>query len=400
MMARRPRIQLLANIPGWAFDFTARSVAARLADRFEFSVAYCSLEPELDPESFDLLYVFYWADTWYRRFGIERSKIIKEVASYRWGTEDFFGRISCDEFVERYLDDCDIVTTPSVSLQQLLVQRRPETYLRSNGYEPSLFDYWRRRSGPLRIGWVGNANDASKGLKDILIPACESRFHFEYSPGTWSRLRVSQFYNQIDVIAVASVAEGEPLPLIEALASGCFPVSTDVGLAPELIRSGFNGLIVERSPSAFRDAFAWCEANLEFVRRAGAFNVQLVRESRRWDDCAERFAEILTYALERRKGRAAKVPVRVPLPTGTAKDLREIADIGEFKIRLQSTPWPSRRSRMTRILGRVYWMLSDHRVHLLNWWSSSDPMETIKSVARRVLPRPVLLMLKRVLVSR
>ena len=67
---------------------------------------------------------------------------------------------------------------------------------------------------------------------------------------------MARFYNSIDVICVASTAEGDPLPLVEGMACGCFPVCVDVGIVPELVQSGVNGLIVDRTPAAFRAALS------------------------------------------------------------------------------------------------------------------------------------------------
>jgi hypothetical protein len=50
---------LLAGRPNWAFDFVARSLAARLADRYDLAIRYVGRQPKLDPLRTDLLYVFF-----------------------------------------------------------------------------------------------------------------------------------------------------------------------------------------------------------------------------------------------------------------------------------------------------------------------------------------------------
>src|SRR5262249_2064336 len=154
-----------------------------------------------------------------------------------------------------------------------------------------------RRWRALRIAWSGDPNDACKGLHDVLVPACAGRFAFEYTDGRRTLAEVAALYARSDVIAVASEAESQPLPLLEAMASGCFPVTTDGGVARELIRSGVNGLIVDRTQDAFARAFAWCEAHLDEVRRAGRLNAQLLAQERDWDRIALRYAEIFDAAL-------------------------------------------------------------------------------------------------------
>jgi hypothetical protein len=110
--------------------------------------------------------------------------------------------------------------------------------------------------------------------------------------------RMAEFYNQVDVLVSCSRHEGEPLTLIEAMACGCFPVCADIGIVPELIRDGENGLIVrDPGPEGFRAAFAWCAANLPQVRAAGRRNADEVGRSRAWSARAPDFAAVFTDTL-------------------------------------------------------------------------------------------------------
>ena len=47
-----------------------------------------------------------------------------------------------------------------------------------------------------------------------------------------------------DIYLMLSRLEGGPLPLIEAMGLGMWPICTPVGMAPEIIRHGHNGFIV------------------------------------------------------------------------------------------------------------------------------------------------------------
>src|SRR5207249_11745294 len=49
---------------------------------------------------------------------------------------------------------------------------------------------------------------------------------------------------------------------------------------PELVTHGVNGLVVHRSPPAFRAAFQWCVLNPAAVRRAGMENARVMAETR------------------------------------------------------------------------------------------------------------------------
>lgn len=353
MTTERPRILLLVDRRNWAFDFSARSIALRLEDRFDFSIRYVREEPDLSREHFDLLYVFFWGEDWYRRFRIPAHKIIKEVASYRWRYEPAYGRLTRERFRERYLDDCSVVVTASRALTELLSPIREDVFHCPKGVEPEVFCSTPAPTGPLKIGWAGNPKDECKGLYDILIPACGDRYQLIASSGRLSRCEVAQLYGRVDVLAVTSYAEGQPLPLIEGSSCGCFPVSTRVGIAPEIIENGFNGLLVERSVAAFDNAFQWCGARLQWLRSGRAENAANALALRSWDIWAERYAEIFEFALAKSRGRATSMPRTVLSSCDRATV--ELYDPGKRKV-----------------ASLDYWRQSDRRGRLTGWVRSKS----------------------------
>ena len=58
---------------------------------------------------------------------------------------------------------------------------------------------------------------------------------------------ISIFFSKIDVFVLSSIIEGQPLALLEAMASGLPCVATNVGGIPETIINGESGYIVEKS---------------------------------------------------------------------------------------------------------------------------------------------------------
>ena len=124
------------------------------------------------------------------------------------------------------------------------------------------------------------------------------------APGQISHSEMNAFYNQLDVFAVASRHEGEPLTLVEAMAAGCFPVCYDAGIVPELITHGENGLILkERSPEAFRKAFDWCQAHSEIVRAAGRTNAIKTAKLRNWSTTVDYFRNAFNDTIEYANGK-------------------------------------------------------------------------------------------------
>jgi len=137
-----------------------------------------------------------------------------------------------------------------------------------------------------------------KGVKDLLLPACGNNFTLLQAKGNLSTDEMVDFYNSIDVICISSIAEGTPLPLIEAMACGCFPVCCDVGIVPEIIQNEKNGLIVKRTPDAFREALNWCATHLDFIREAGLKNATLMQNEKSWEISANKFRDILHSILK------------------------------------------------------------------------------------------------------
>ena len=68
---------------------------------------------------------------------------------------------------------------------------------------------------------------------------------------------MAALFRSVDVVALPSYREGLPKGLIEASASGCALVTTDVPGCREVVRAGVDGLLVPaRDPAALADAIA------------------------------------------------------------------------------------------------------------------------------------------------
>ena len=55
--------------------------------------------------------------------------------------------------------------------------------------------------------------------------------------------KIAEYYRALDLYIVASRAEGGPKSILESMASGIPVVSSEVGMAPDAIRDGWNGLL-------------------------------------------------------------------------------------------------------------------------------------------------------------
>lgn len=52
-------------------------------------------------------------------------------------------------------------------------------------------------------------------------------------------------YNLIDIFISPSTLEGGPVPVLEAMLSNCFPITSKTGFCPDIIKHGYNGFLFE-----------------------------------------------------------------------------------------------------------------------------------------------------------
>jgi hypothetical protein len=289
------RIAIVPYLRGWSYASTAEALKRHLGDRLEITVVYQDELDRLAREPADLVVDMWWRGTARRKSGGKPT--IKQVSSHRW-QQRRSGSLNPHRLVIEHLRSTIGIVVPSLRLYRILDAADRDRRLRithtPKGFHPELLGDAGMRRGRLEIGWAGAASAADKNV-DLILKA-------------WPDLRVADrcltpsemgdFYNSFDVITVASDAEGDPRPLIEGMACGCFPVVVDVGIVPELVRHGENGLIVERTPQAFAAAFRWCHDNLDFVRTTGRRNAIEMLQSRTWAQVAPFWGDAFAAAID------------------------------------------------------------------------------------------------------
>lgn len=283
------RIALVPHTRDWSYDFTAKALVQHLGHRFDFEVFYGDTLGELAPSAFDLVVDFWWRGSLDRRFG---KRVVKQVSSHRWGREKY-GSLDAQALIDNHLRRSGAVLVPSVRLRDELAGA-PHVTLCPKGFHPEAFGDADERSGGLRVGWAGQPNAVDKRVP-MIVEACRDL----RVASTLTQAEMPYWYNSVDVITCASDAEGDPRPLIEGMSCGCFPVTVDVGIVPELVRHGENGLIVERTPQAFAAAFKWCRENIDQVRAAGRRNALEMLATRTWARVSHAWGAAFDAAIER-----------------------------------------------------------------------------------------------------
>lgn len=88
----------------------------------------------------------------------------------------------------------------------------------------------------LRVGWCGQPcyqKNLAGFMQSVVrnIPDCEPVINLRKHTNCLTQQEMVEWYNSIDVFVCTSIAEGGPLPILEAMACGRPVFSTDVGIA-------------------------------------------------------------------------------------------------------------------------------------------------------------------------
>jgi colanic acid/amylovoran biosynthesis glycosyltransferase len=104
-----------------------------------------------------------------------------------------------------------------------------------------------REGRDVRLRLVGDGPDRASLEDDVQRRGLERRVEFT---GALDADRVRELYGSASAFALASFAEGIPVVLMEAMASGLPCVTTRITGIPELIRDGVDGILVPPSDAA------------------------------------------------------------------------------------------------------------------------------------------------------
>jgi glycosyltransferase involved in cell wall biosynthesis len=105
-------------------------------------------------------------------------------------------------------------------------------------------DHLRKQNWRVRLRLIGDGPDRKELEQNVAARGLTNDVIFE---GWRNQDQVLAFYEQADIFALASFAEGVPVALMEAMAMEIPCVATRITGLPELIRDGVDGLLVTPS---------------------------------------------------------------------------------------------------------------------------------------------------------
>ena len=306
----KPKILVIVDVPGWALDRTAENVMARLKEHYHYEKVFNKDAVERIPKGgFDLLYITY--ETQFRDAGIQMRIPGKAVTGvrchFKW--DGGKGLPPSPEFIE-HLRQFAALNVPSRILHDIFKDLHPAVFQTPHGvdirvFKPRSNGPFSSPSGEMVLGWAGSLRNhpGKRGMEDFILPALEGikgvTFKVAAREEKWrTQQEMVEFYHGLDALICASRTEGGPHPLLEASACQVPVISTRVGIAPELIQEGENGLLIERDKNAIRDAVVRLRDNREMRLEMGKRARKIVEKDWNWDIQALHYIPFFNHGLE------------------------------------------------------------------------------------------------------
>jgi glycosyltransferase involved in cell wall biosynthesis len=261
----RPKVLLVCDIPGWAFERIAKQQQNHLAEYFNISITYSidweSLKIHLFSENWDSI-IFLWRAP---LFQLVRESLVSETLMKKIGycVYDHQGEMGYEREVEALETRGVPIGVVNETLYSNLSNGHQNIKLIPDGVDTGMFRPFKSKNSKLEklvVGWSGNTKwggiDDVKGFNQVIKPCIElikdrqENIEFRVVDSSTGRLPHSSVQNEMknwDVVVCASAHEGTPNPILEGLANGLVVVSTPIGMTPELVRSGANIRLIDRT---------------------------------------------------------------------------------------------------------------------------------------------------------
>jgi len=147
----------------------------------------------------------------------------------------------------------------------------------------------------IHLRFVGDGPDRACLEQAVYNNKLQGRVTFE---GAVNQDKIRAFYNQADVFALASFAEGIPVVLMEAMAMEIPCISTKITGIPELIRDGVDGILVAPSDvGALANAISCLMDDFEHRKMVGENGRKRVAQKYHLQNNTQKLAEIFQRCL-------------------------------------------------------------------------------------------------------
>ncbi len=341
MKAKREKIKiaLVVDVRNWALDNIAKNIIKYIGNKYEFTIIYMDDIPD-----YNIIYLFYACKgcqiihfLWRGYINFIGSEFMEQYLTYYGrGYEAFKDEIIGNfiitfsiydhnylgeefEITQKILSISDYYTVSSEKLYNIysgLNIKKPLMKI-TDGVDTKKFipinleRFNNVEERELVVGWVGNSNwngaKDHKGINTIIKPAIEElrKEGYKIKLETIDKEEnfvahddMPEFYKTIDVYVCASINEGTPNPVLEAMACRTAIISTDVGIVPEVFGEKQKEYILkERSKDELKYKIKQLLKNKSTIQELSKENLESVRNWT-WDNKCKQFEEFFDYVIK------------------------------------------------------------------------------------------------------
>lgn len=307
---KRPRILLMSDVRGWAFDVNLRDMASYLPE-YDFDFWYVvDGKPFPSMDEYDLVYVPYHRWKVVIDGTVPRDKAVASLRSWWFFPETpeppgHKARILVNSF-----QGFHVVTRHNYD--ELRKQCPRLSYL-TNPVNMTRIGGATTISKQVIASWNGNAShrnknqDDVKGFWSIVVPACkDAKVPLEYAEYHTNRrgpAEMPEFYRKANLALCASLYEGASNSVMEAMAAGLALITTDCGNAREMQAAqrkhfGDTGIvIVERTEAAFVRVLKELREDPQRVLEMGRLNRAEIQARWSWEAWRDRYSDFLARGM-------------------------------------------------------------------------------------------------------
>ena len=147
------------------------------------------------------------------------------------------------------------------------------------------------------LGWAGRFDNPVKRTNILLklgYPILIKGNYHSFLNASRSHDEMLDFYNKIDILLITSEHEGSPYPLLEAMSCGKIVLSTDVGIASEVLEKEciIKTTKEEDIIKEFQKKIEWLYSNSNLIQEMGQRNWQYIQKNLAWNNQCERLDKI------------------------------------------------------------------------------------------------------------
>lgn len=280
----KKNVILLADVRNWAFDNIAQYLKPILGKKFNVTILYSGdyktpvklLDKLHSMQDIDFIHFFYRGYLNLFLENIAKSKNKKKIDFFlniavTTGVPDhLFLKTKQDieyhkpafDFVDHYYTTSKILHKIYSKISEYPTPWKQHIYdnVIALDNSPNF-----KNNKDLVVTWVGNSSwgewyfsaaDDPKGFQTVIKPAMESAekecgitpYLLDSQIQKRSKQEIFDKLRETDILLIAANTDGTPLPLLEAMSCGCAVISSETGIAPELLDQEF---IVDRDPQQF-----------------------------------------------------------------------------------------------------------------------------------------------------